>query len=284
MIVEPAPAERWSDDLALLGSVLSAFGGAAVAATATASSAVSAIGSYGRLGGLGSPWPSQGPDELTMRLCPASLDAFATDPDGTTVRVLNQHGDVVHRVASPSGPSARSAVRAGTTLRSLSWATERDPQAAARELLPLDAQGHLDTLVADGGALRSAALDRLRRTHLVTPIAPTLALHALDHLHRDRIPVSVAVPAAGCLLAVHGIVEELRGGATMTFARVGKGTVRVDPAAITEAWVVRPENGAALLELYDRTQRCSLAIGQPLRRDPVATARWEHLTAMLSIS
>ncbi|MFD1859951.1 hypothetical protein EHW97_11750 [Aeromicrobium camelliae] len=284
MIVEPAPAERWSDDLALLGSVLAAFGGSAVAATATASSAVSAIGSYGRLGGLGSPWPSQGADELTMRLCPASLDAFATDADGTTVRLLNQHGDVVHRVASPAGPSARSAVRAGTTLRSLSWSAEHDPQAAARHLLALDAQGHLDTLVADGGARRSAALDRLRRTHLVTPIAPGLALHALDHLHRDRIPVTLAVPAAGCLLAVHGVVEELRGGASMTFARVGAGTVRVDPAAISEAWVVRPENGAALLELYDHTHRCSIAIGQPLRRDPVATARWEHLTAMLSIS
>ncbi|RLV55855.1 hypothetical protein D9V41_08065 [Aeromicrobium phragmitis] len=284
MIVEPAPAERWSDDLALLGSVLSGLGGTAVAATATDSSAVSATGSYGRLGGLGAPWPRQAADELTVRLCPASLDAFATDADGSMVRILNQDGDVVHRVVCSRGQGTGSTVRAGTTLRSLPWARERDPQSAARQLMSLDAQGHLDTLVADGGALRSAALDLLRGTHLVTPIAPALALHALDHLHRDRIPVSLAVPASGCLLAIHGVVEELRGGASMTFARLGNGTVRVDPAAITEAWVVRPENGAALVEFYDRTRRCSIAIGQPLRRDPVATARWEHLTAMLSIS
>lgn len=284
MIVEPIPADRWSDDLALLGSILSGLGNTAVAATATASAGVSATGSYGRLGGLGSPWPRQSTEDLTMRLCPASLDAFATDEGGTTVRVINQHGDIVHRVACPSTPGARSTVRAGTTLRSLSWATERDPQAAARQLVRLDAQGHLDTLVADGGALRGAALGHLRGTHLVTPIAPALALHALDHLHRDRIPMSFAVPAAGCLLAVHGVVEQVRSESAMTFVRVGTGTVRVDPTAITEAWVVRPESGAALVELYDRTHHCSLVMGQPLRRDPVATARWEHLTAMLSIS
>ena len=108
-------------------------------------------------------------------------------------------------------------------------------------------------------------------------------LRVFDRLLGSGLAVTVAVPVAGCLMAVDGTVDDLRGTTDELFVDVGTASVRMLASQVTEAWVVRPRHGAATVELYDRAGRCALVIGQGRGRDPVTAARWEHLTAMLSI-
>ncbi len=286
MTAEPAsvsPAELWNDDLAVFGSLVGALDDTALCATANAGAAVSAPGRYARIGALGGPWPQHHAGEVVLRLCPSVLDAFALDEQERTLRVVNHHGDVVHRVAL-GGPAAVRRSRCGTTLGTSPWAAHGDAPCAAGALLDLNTQAHLDTLVHDAGVQRRRALEQLGGRNEVSALSAPLALHTLDHLHRDRLHVTLAVPTDGCVMAVGGAVTGLRGAADTLFVHLEGGTVRIDTSTVHEGWVVRPRHGSATLELYDRTGRCVLAIAQPGRREPVAAARWEHLTAMLSIS
>jgi len=246
--------------------------------TSTLGSTISASGRYARLGPLGAPWPAQrAAEQITLRLCPSALDSFGAD--GDTVRLLNTDGDVVHRIVCDRPADVQ--VRAGTTLRSSPWHHIEGMRAATERLTELDTQGHLDTLVADGGARRLEVLQRLGHSHLTTPVAPGFGLHTLQHL--GDVNVTIGVPTTGCLMAVRGTVARCRQGAGLLFCQVEAGTLRLQTNAIDQAWVVRPAHGSAILEFYDHTGHCALAIAQPGRRDPVTAARWEHLTAMVSV-
>lgn len=286
MTAEPAsvsPAELWNDDLAVFGSLVGSLDDTALCATANSGAAASAPGQYARLGALGGPWPQHRDGDVVLRLCPEVLDAFAVDEQERTLRVVNQYGDVVHRIAL-GVPQAVRRSRSGTTLGTSPWSVHADSPCAAGALLELNVQAHLDTLVHDAGVQRGRALAQLRGHHEVSPIAASLAVHALDHLHHDRLDVTLAVPTDGCLMALSGRVTGLRGAADTLFVQLDGGTIRLDTSTVREAWVVRPRHGSATLELYDGAGRCLLVIAQPGRREPVAAARWEHLTAMLSIS
>lgn len=269
----------WNDDVPLLGAMVAGLDDPVVCSTSTVGATISANGRYARLGPLGAPWPAQrAAEQITLRLCPSALDSFGID--GDTVRLLNNEGDVVHRIACDQQADVQ--VRAGTTLRSSPWHHIGCARAATNRLTELDTQGQLDTLVADGGSRRLSILNELGRSHLATPVAPALGLHALHHL--GNVNVTVGVPTTGCLMAVRGTVTKCRDGAGLMTCEIEAGTLRVETTTITEAWVVRPDHGSAILEFYDHTGHCAFVIAQPGRRDPVTAARWEHLTAMISIS
>lgn len=284
------PVQHVFDNIGLLDTILPSID-SAVAVTKNAAAILSVSGEYGQPSHLGDPWYAD--SGIMVRFAEDSVGSFVVDEPrqvgpAQIIRVMGPNQSQLHGayLTSPAqiqvgGLSRPGSMRARDDYDE--WANSPSSKADATVLTECSTLGHLDSIVRDGGLRRRLALDHLPH-QLGDPVHVGIGFHALEHLWTLRTPLSLIVPTPGCLHWHNAPIDALRDHGGKLALGAGDGSLTIDRDLIADAWIIRPTSGPPLLEFYDDEGNAVLVITQMFERDPVDAIRWEHISAMISIS
>lgn len=230
-------------------------------------------------------------DRAALARVVASQSDQPRDPDA--VQLVDGNDRLLHR-GFVSSPDDQLALRSLTVLSGCNW-TPGEPKAESRRakvtgadrsrLAGASADEHVDEIISDVRRLRGSVLTGLGR-EIVSRVPSPEVLHMLFHLGQDSVPLTFAVPVPGLAHLRSGRIDTMRQLRLGVSLSIGGCTVAIDQQMLGPAWVVRPPSGPAFIEQHDVWGRCVLVVMSGCERhlEPDAAIRWEHLTAMLSIS
>lgn len=224
-------------------------------------------------------------DHVSLRIHTPSIAALTaiagSCAEGTppVLRLTNAFGQSVHQAYLHTGPdeSTLAAIKAmpdhfqRTYPEAPSWDRQTWEEA--------DQVAHIDSISADCGFSRRRAMHQLG---IGTPLDPKAAGGLLADLAAQMLPVTMAVPNAGCTQLLRAQINALEQRAGLIHVLAGTGMLTFDPMHIAECLVTTAHGvmgPTSMIELYDYSQRCVALFTQTGPTCPHLHAAWQELVA-----